>query len=62
MCGQLRETAMALETAATEPSKNPALLADVQQRQLLLMDVHQKFINLKTAVQQYKDYLQSVGV
>jgi len=62
MCGQLRETAMALETAATEPSKNPALLADVQQRQLLLLDVHQKFINLKTAVQQYKDYLQSVGV
>ena len=52
MCGQLRQTAMALETAASAANEDSRLLGDVKQ----------KFEDLKLAVTNYNAYLQTIGV
>lgn len=58
MCGQLRATAMALETAAQFAANTPNGMANPT----VLQPVQSKFQDLKTAVASYHAYLDSVGV
>jgi len=52
MCGQLRETATALESSASAANHNPTLLVDVKE----------KFEELKVAVDAYHAHLGTIGV
>lgn len=56
MCAQLRETAMQLETAASNASNGPAA------NPARLQKVQEQYAELKTAVQNYHTYLKSIGV
>ena len=58
MCGQLRETAHALESVSQAASITPNGMLNPD----VLQPVQEKFANLKVAVQNYHTYLISVGV
>lgn len=58
MCGQLRQCAMQLETAASAAANDPASQGNPQ----VLQNVQARYEELKLAVQNYHAYLQSVGI
>jgi HPt (histidine-containing phosphotransfer) domain-containing protein len=58
MCAQLRETAMQLETAASEASNDPNSLTDPA----VLLSVQKRHNDLKDAVEKYHAYLKSIDV
>ena len=58
MCAQLRLCAMNLENAASAASNDPAATSNPA----VLQNVQTRYQELQVAVQNYKTYLQSVGV
>eukprot|EP00934_Nitzschia_sp_Nitz4_P000120 Nitzschia sp. Nitz4//scaffold149_size55946//26138//26670//NITZ4_006595-RA/size55946-augustus-gene-0.71-mRNA-1//-1//CDS//3329536812//120//frame0 len=58
MCGELRQCAMQLETAASSAANDPASQGNPQ----VLQVVQARYEELKNAVQKYHAYLQSVGI
>lgn len=58
MCAQLRQCAMQLETAASSAANDPA----GQNNPQVLKDVQAKYEELKVAVKNYHEYLESVGI
>lgn len=58
MCGQLRKTAMNLESAASAAANDPSGASN----ETVLQPVQERFEELKVAVSNYHDYLESVGV
>jgi HPt (histidine-containing phosphotransfer) domain-containing protein len=58
MCGQLRKTAMNLETAASTAANDPNGASNTT----VLQPVQARYEELKVAVANYHAYLKSVGV
>jgi HPt (histidine-containing phosphotransfer) domain-containing protein len=58
MCGQLRHCAMNLENVASAASGDPSS----QSNPAVLQNVQARYQELQVAVQNYKAYLQSLGV